>query len=89
MFGDLFLFALREYSMICLGLYRYRDPQRLSNGAPTCKKRYVITFPPFNFVLANTDKVFVLKQFERPRKTNMHHAETNNWVPENSTSDTM
>ncbi|XP_057309545.1 calcium-activated potassium channel slowpoke-like isoform X2 [Hydractinia symbiolongicarpus] len=64
-FGDLFLYALRTYNMICLGLYRYRDAQRSS---PKNSKRYVITFPPFNFVLSPTDLVFVLMQFQSGKK---------------------
>merc|ERR1712150_447562 len=59
LFGDLFLYALRTYDMICLGLYRYRDPEHVKDG-----KRYVVTFPPYNFVLAPTDLVFVLMQFD-------------------------
>ena len=53
--------------MICLGLYRFRDAQRVTSGKPSTKL-YVITFPPFNFVLASTDLVFVLMQFEKPKK---------------------
>lgn len=67
LFGDLFLYALRTYNMICLGLYRFRDAQRASSGIPSTK-RYVINFPPFNFVLAPTDLVFVLMQFEKKGK---------------------
>ena len=63
MFGDLFLYALRTYDMICLGLYRYRDPDHKRS-----EKRYVITFPFFNFVLAPTDLVFVLMQFDSWKK---------------------
>eukprot|EP00795_Rhopilema_esculentum_P008788 gene8788-14818_t len=54
LFGDLFLYALRTYNMICLGLYRFRDNSRHTTGIPSTK-RYVITFPEFNFVLAPTD----------------------------------
>lgn len=50
--------------MICLGLYRLRDPVKVKDGVPNTK-RYVITFPPFNFVLAPTDLVFVLVQFDK------------------------
>ena len=49
--------------MICLGLYRYRDP-----GQKRSEQRYVITFPHFNFVLAPTDLVFVLMQFDSWKK---------------------
>jgi len=67
LFGDLFLYALRTYNMICLGLYRFRDSQKSTSGKPSTK-RYVVTFPPFNFVLADTDLVFVLMQFEKPKR---------------------
>eukprot|EP00111_Clytia_hemisphaerica_P000002 TCONS_00000002-protein len=67
LFGDLFLYALRTYNMICLGLYRFRDSQRMKDKIPSTK-RYVITFPPFNFVLDPTDLVFVLMQFEKPKR---------------------
>lgn len=67
LFGDLFLYALRSYNMICLGLYRFRDSQRAKANVPSTK-RYVITFPPFNFVLDPTDLVFVLMQFEKPKR---------------------
>jgi hypothetical protein len=67
LFGDLFLYALRSYNMICLGLYRFRDSQRIKSNVPSTK-RYVITFPPFNFVLDPTDLVFVLMQFEKPKR---------------------
>eukprot|EP00794_Sanderia_malayensis_P012086 gene12086-13331_t len=67
LFGDLFLYALRTYNMICLGLYRYRDNSRPTSGVKSTK-RYVITFPEFNFVLAPTDLVFVLMQFDQSQK---------------------
>ncbi|XP_047144550.1 calcium-activated potassium channel slowpoke isoform X2 [Hydra vulgaris] len=64
-FGDLFLYALRTYNMICLGLFRLRDMEGLQTK---CTKRYVITFPAFNFLLAPTDRVFVLMQFQAIKK---------------------
>ncbi|XP_065651371.1 calcium-activated potassium channel subunit alpha-1 isoform X8 [Hydra vulgaris] len=64
-FGDLFLFALRTYNMICLGLFRQRDKNQLATKS---SKRYVITFPEFNFVLAPTDLVFVITQFHIVKK---------------------
>jgi len=67
LFGDLFLYALRTYNMICLGLYRFRDSQKATLGKPSTK-RYVITFPPFNFVLSPNDLVFVLMQFNCKQK---------------------
>lgn len=53
--------------MICLGLYRFRDNSRPTTGVPSTK-RYVITFPEFNFVLAPTDLVFVLMQFDQAKQ---------------------
>jgi len=67
LFGDLFLYALRTYNMICLGLYRFRDNSRHTTGVPSTK-RYVITFPDFNFILAPTDLVFVLMQFDQAKQ---------------------
>ncbi|XP_078383482.1 calcium-activated potassium channel subunit alpha-1-like isoform X3 [Oculina patagonica] len=58
-FGDMFLHALRTSSMICLGLYRFRDSNKVNLGVPSAK-RYVICSPPYNFVLQQTDLVFVL-----------------------------
>lgn len=58
-FGDMFLHALRTSSMICLGLYRFRDSNKVNVGVPSAK-RYVICSPPYNFVLQQTDLVFVL-----------------------------
>nr|XP_058942210.1 calcium-activated potassium channel slowpoke-like isoform X1 [Pocillopora verrucosa] len=58
-FGDMFLHALQSSSMICLGLYRFRDSNKINIGIPSAK-RYVICSPPYNFVLQQTDLVFVL-----------------------------
>ena len=55
----MFLHALRVYSMICLGIYRFRDSHKVSIATPS-SKRYVIAAPPSNFVLQSTDLVFVL-----------------------------
>lgn len=58
-FGDLFLHALRTSSMICLGVYRFRDSHAVHAVVPSAK-RYVICSPPYNFMLQQTDLVFVL-----------------------------
>jgi hypothetical protein len=54
-YGDLFGYALRNFGVLCIGLYRFRDttatPQKPSS------KRYVITNPPDDFLLLPTDKV--------------------------------
>ncbi|XP_073250941.1 calcium-activated potassium channel subunit alpha-1-like isoform X1 [Porites lutea] len=58
-YGDMFLHALRTSSKICLGLYRFRDSHKVQLGIPS-SKRYVICSPPYNFILQQTDLVFVL-----------------------------
>jgi potassium large conductance calcium-activated channel subfamily M alpha protein 1 len=59
---DLFVAALRNYGMLCIGLYRFRDT---SSSFDASSKRYVITNPPDDFVLLPTDQVYVLQPFER------------------------
>ncbi|TRY80926.1 hypothetical protein TCAL_08819 [Tigriopus californicus] len=58
---DLFVAALRNYGMLCIGLYRFRDT---SSSFDASSKRYVITNPPGEFALLPTDQVFVLMQFD-------------------------
>lgn len=53
-YGDLFVEALRSYGMLCIGLYRYRD---IENGESASNKRYVITNPPIDLTLFNSDLV--------------------------------
>ncbi|XP_076054675.1 calcium-activated potassium channel slo isoform X2 [Oratosquilla oratoria] len=60
-YGDLFVAALRNYGMLCIGLYRFRDT---SSSCDASSKRYVITNPPDDFSLLPTDQVFVLMQFD-------------------------
>ncbi|XP_047501589.1 calcium-activated potassium channel slowpoke-like isoform X4 [Penaeus chinensis] len=60
-YGDLFCAALRNYGMLCIGLYRFRDT---SSSCDASSKRYVITNPPDDFKLLPTDQVFVLMQFD-------------------------
>jgi potassium large conductance calcium-activated channel subfamily M alpha protein 1 len=59
---DLFVAALRNYGMLCIGLYRFRDT---SSSFDASSKRYVITNPPDDFHLLPTDQVYVLQPFER------------------------
>jgi potassium large conductance calcium-activated channel subfamily M alpha protein 1 len=59
---DLFVSALRNYGMLCIGLYRFRDT---ANSIDASSKRYVITNPPDDFTLLPTDQVYVLQPFER------------------------
>ncbi|XP_017786455.1 PREDICTED: calcium-activated potassium channel slowpoke-like isoform X2 [Nicrophorus vespilloides] len=60
-YGDLFVAALKQFGMLCIGLYRFRDT---SNSCDASSKRYVITNPPDDFQLLPTDQVFVLMQFD-------------------------
>ena len=55
-YGDLFSAALRNFSILCIGLYRFRDTSPAAAAAPSAK-RYVITNPPDDFPLHQTDKV--------------------------------
>merc|ERR1719397_1276933 len=60
-YNELFLGALRQYGMLCIGLYRFRDK---ANSYDASSKRYVITNPPNDFNLLPSDQVFVLMQFD-------------------------
>ncbi|KAI0210709.1 Calcium-activated potassium channel slowpoke [Lamellibrachia satsuma] len=55
-YGELFAFALRNFGILCIGLYRFRD--RITTSQRPSSKRYVITNPPDDFILQPTDKVF-------------------------------
>merc|ERR1719209_1761917 len=61
-YQDLFVASLRNYGMLCIGLYRLRDPNITVEAS---SKRYVITNPPYDFGLLPTDQVFVLAQLNR------------------------
>merc|ERR1712165_54657 len=61
-YQDLFVASLRNYGMLCIGLYRFRDNTASFNAS---SKRYVITNPPGTFKLLATDQVYVLQPFER------------------------
>lgn len=61
-YGDLFVEALRLFGMLCIGIYRVKDP---TGTEPTASsRRYVITNPPGEFVLMQSDLIFVLLQFD-------------------------
>ena len=53
-FGQLFTHALKEFQMVCIGVYR------LIGGASS--RRYVITAPNADFVLMASDLIFGLAQ---------------------------
>lgn len=60
-YGDLFVYALRTYGILCIGVYRFRDT---SEGAKSpSSKRYVITNPAEDFRLMHTDQVFCFQPF--------------------------
>jgi len=63
-YADLFVAALRNFGVLCIGLYRFRDTSHCFNASA---KRYVITNPPGNFRLLPTDQVFVIMQFGRKK----------------------
>lgn len=54
-YGDLFVEALRLFGMLCIGIYRVKDP---TGTEPTASsRRYVITNPPGDFILMPSDLV--------------------------------
>ena len=54
-YGDLFVYALRNFGILCIGLYRFRDTSQSAKSPSS--KRYVITNPPEDFKLLPTDHV--------------------------------
>merc|ERR1719384_3110596 len=63
-YADLFVACLKNFGVLCIGLYRFRDNTASFNAS---SKRYVITNPPGTFKLLATDQVFVLIQFGRKK----------------------
>ncbi|CAL4058638.1 unnamed protein product, partial [Meganyctiphanes norvegica] len=65
-YGDLFCAALRNYGMLCIGLYRtLRVVSAVgSTSCESASKRYVITNPPDDFQLLPSDHVYALMQFD-------------------------
>merc|ERR1719259_590793 len=63
-YEELFVTCLKNFGVLCIGLYRFRDTTTSMNAS---SKRYVITNPPGNFRLLPTDQVFVLMQFGRKK----------------------
>merc|ERR1712223_1873740 len=60
-YEELFVGALRQHGVLCIGVYRYLDT-RDSAGAAT--DRYVITNPSNDFQLHPTDKIFVFVPYD-------------------------
>uniref|UniRef100_A0A914EDG5 BK channel n=1 Tax=Acrobeloides nanus TaxID=290746 RepID=A0A914EDG5_9BILA len=58
-YGEMFSIALKRYGQLCIGLYRLHD-----QASPESNKRYVITNPPAELRLLNSDSVYVLEQFD-------------------------
>ena len=54
-YGELFIAALKNYGILPIGLYRFRDTN--STVRSPSSKRYVITNPPDDFKLLATDQV--------------------------------
>merc|ERR550539_2310866 len=63
-YAELFVACLKNFGVLCIGLYRFRDNTASFNAS---SKRYVITNPPGTFKLLATDQVFVLMQFGRKK----------------------
>ncbi|XP_041486016.1 calcium-activated potassium channel subunit alpha-1-like [Lytechinus variegatus] len=61
MYGDLFVDAIKNYGILCFGIYRFRD-STASTSTPS-SKRYTITNPPYEFPLLSTDLVFCLMHY--------------------------
>lgn len=54
-YGQLFVQAMKETGMLCLGLYRLHDPENIRS-----RKRYVITNPPADLKLLSSDRVNIV-----------------------------
>ncbi|XP_071507652.1 calcium-activated potassium channel subunit alpha-1-like [Diadema antillarum] len=61
MYGDLFVDAIKNYGILCFGIYRFRD-STASTSTPS-SKRYTITNPPYEFPLMSTDLIFCLVHY--------------------------
>ena len=53
-YGELFVAALRQYGMLCIGINRFRDS---NTSAEASNKRYVITNPPDDLLMIPSDMV--------------------------------
>ena len=53
-YEELFVTCLKNFGVLCIGLYRFRDTSTSLNAS---SKRYVITNPPGTFRLLPTDQV--------------------------------
>ena len=57
-YTDLFVYSLKYFGILCIGLHRFRDTKDSPMSA-SCK-RFVITNPPDDFKLLSTDMVSIL-----------------------------
>lgn len=59
----MFVEALRQFGMLCIGIYRVKDP---TGTEPTASsRRYVITNPPGDFTLMMSDLVSIMSCLAR------------------------
>lgn len=75
-YGDLFVEALRLFGMLCIGIYRVKDP---TGTEPTASsRRFVITNPPGDFALMPSDLVSSPPAFSVISLTNQLDENTSN-----------
>ena len=60
-YEELFVAALRQFGILCIGIYRYLDLQDTNNAGTA---RYVITNPNNDFQLHPSDKIFVFVPYD-------------------------
>ncbi|XP_063713323.1 calcium-activated potassium channel subunit alpha-1-like isoform X4 [Symsagittifera roscoffensis] len=72
-YGELVVHALKNFQILCFGIYRFRDANltapvnNIHNGGVPCTKRYVVTNPPYEFVLSPTDLIMAFVPFDPPQ----------------------
>lgn len=91
-YGDLFVESLRLFGMLCIGIYRVKDP---TGTEPTASsRRYVITNPPGDFILMMSDLIFVLLQFDpgleyHNKSSKSHSSGVKSFSPSSKKADRM
>ncbi len=64
MYGELFVYCLKQHNMLCWGVYRLKDSHSSPHkSGPPGNNRYVICNPSADFRLIPNDLVYVLQQF--------------------------
>lgn len=71
-YGTMFTAALKNYGILCLGLYRLLSAHSRSHVPSTSYKRYVLTNPPYDLELLTTDKVYTFFSWRRLNILNVH-----------------